>query len=428
MRCCNRNCDLSQSLRSWPPKPFAPGALARSAKAPQPATDQSGGLYRLVNGEQDGRGQNSAQMRTRRDAACAICRMVCQPVQARDCGTRVGTTIGERCRPERNGQRSHAQEFRRLWRPRYRTGRRPRRFRSLPAGSAWVSADFPTIKSRRCEWIACKFIPVKRIFRNANYLGEIWRWPVDHAAAFSFGLELVLIGIFFIPIDLWIASGDFNAVRRHVGVEVSRFVASFWLSSAVCRAASSRWHFGASFARYSPAARAILTARTFPGPAVGEIPFRVQTRGDAAAAPRPRCPRAHRLQKNYRQRLGMVQAGDDGRDDDRDALNAGALLPKNRDCDMSQPRSPTFFRPRGGNMPSEFADKVAVITGGSRGIGREIAVEFARAGAQTVIVSSSAANLAAASKTVAAAGGPAPRRDRGGPAQARRLPAGVRGR
>jgi len=59
-------------------------------------------------------------------------------------------------------------------------------------------------------------------------------------------------------------------------------------------------------------------------------------------------------------------------------------------------------------MPGEFAGKVAVITGGSRGIGREIAVDFAKAGAQTVIVSSSDANLAAASKTIGAAGGPAP--------------------
>ena len=58
-------------------------------------------------------------------------------------------------------------------------------------------------------------------------------------------------------------------------------------------------------------------------------------------------------------------------------------------------------------MSSEFANKVAVVTGGSRGIGREIAVEFARAGAQTVVVSSSADNLAAAAKTIAAAG-PAP--------------------
>ncbi len=55
-------------------------------------------------------------------------------------------------------------------------------------------------------------------------------------------------------------------------------------------------------------------------------------------------------------------------------------------------------------MPGEFSNKVAVVTGGSRGIGREIAGELARAGAQVIIVSSSADNLASAVKTIGAAG------------------------
>ena len=57
-------------------------------------------------------------------------------------------------------------------------------------------------------------------------------------------------------------------------------------------------------------------------------------------------------------------------------------------------------------MSGEFQGKVVVITGGSRGIGRAIAVAFAKEGAQTVLISSSDANLASAAKTVTAAGGP----------------------
>jgi 3-oxoacyl-[acyl-carrier protein] reductase len=55
-------------------------------------------------------------------------------------------------------------------------------------------------------------------------------------------------------------------------------------------------------------------------------------------------------------------------------------------------------------MPGEFEGKIVVISGGSRGIGRGIALAFARAGAQTVLASSSEPNLAAAAKTVGAEG------------------------
>src|SRR5581483_2269337 len=56
----------------------------------------------------------------------------------------------------------------------------------------------------------------------------------------------------------------------------------------------------------------------------------------------------------------------------------------------------------------EFKNKVVVVSGGSRGIGRAIAMAFAREGAQTVLAASSPERLAEAQKAIVQAGGAEP--------------------
>lgn len=59
-------------------------------------------------------------------------------------------------------------------------------------------------------------------------------------------------------------------------------------------------------------------------------------------------------------------------------------------------------------MTSEFAGKVVVVTGGSRGIGRAIALAFAGKGAEIVLAAASEPNLRKTAAEIVAAGGKEP--------------------
>lgn len=57
---------------------------------------------------------------------------------------------------------------------------------------------------------------VKEISQAPNYFSDLWRWPIEQAAAFAIGLELILIAIFLVPITLWIATGDPQVAAQHM--------------------------------------------------------------------------------------------------------------------------------------------------------------------------------------------------------------------
>lgn len=98
---------------------------------------------------------------------------------------------------------------------------------------------FPSYEEQALRADCVKISLVKKISQNADSLKEFWHWPVEQAAGFAFGLELILIGIFLVPITLWIGTGDLQIAARHIRSQASRLAASAaaWFSAAGRQAA-----------------------------------------------------------------------------------------------------------------------------------------------------------------------------------------------
>jgi hypothetical protein len=131
---------------------------------------------------------------------------------------------------------------------------------------------FPADQEQALRARCVTVVPVKKVFASANYVSELWRWPLDHAAAVAFGLELLLVAIFFVPIDLWLGTGETRAALRHVG-EVSARVAARLRRLA---GEFSYRVFKSSFQTLravASATRAIFTARIDAGAPMAQIRF-----------------------------------------------------------------------------------------------------------------------------------------------------------
>jgi hypothetical protein len=83
---------------------------------------------------------------------------------------------------------------------------------------------FPGDEEKAIEADCVQITPVKKILHTVNYFHEIWRWPVDRAAAFAIGSELLLISLLLPPIVIWLVTGDPEAAKRYMRRAVRRFV------------------------------------------------------------------------------------------------------------------------------------------------------------------------------------------------------------
>ena len=249
-----------EDVRAWRTRPIDASL--------QLAPSRNGGSYRLVNGRQDGGRQNSAELERGAMLHARYAEWYANlfklELQEHEWERRLSNVADQSVTVSEATRRSFGA------------------YSDRGVGRAGATGDFdnyllvllglggfPGDEELALRADCVKLVPVKKIFKSANYLGEIRRWPLDHAAAFSFGLELVLIGIFFIPIDLWIGTGDGQAVKRHIDDAMSRFIVKV--------GSIHKSRLAHAFVRVIRAivvgTRAILTAGMNPGQGVGEVRF-----------------------------------------------------------------------------------------------------------------------------------------------------------
>lgn len=63
-----------------------------------------------------------------------------------------------------------------------------------------------------------------KVLTRPNYLEEFWRWPIEQTAMFALALELILLGVFLVPMTLWIGTGDAQLAAQHVRDAANRVV------------------------------------------------------------------------------------------------------------------------------------------------------------------------------------------------------------
>ena len=84
---------------------------------------------------------------------------------------------------------------------------------------------FPKEEEQALKTDCVEISLVNKVLAAPNYVRELWRWPVEQTAALALALELILLGVFIVPMTLWIGTGNAQLAAQHVRDATNRLVA-----------------------------------------------------------------------------------------------------------------------------------------------------------------------------------------------------------